>query len=101
MDFYVLADQDTVQGFRYAGIRGMAVSSPEQAAAELDRLGREQAEVIVITTEQTADTVREKVSAIRFGEALPLIVEIPGPEGASETAPSLLGMIREAVGIQF
>ncbi|MCK4375048.1 MAG: V-type ATP synthase subunit F [Candidatus Brocadiae bacterium] len=109
MDFYVVADEDTVAGFRYVGIPGVVVADAEQAAAELDRLARSQAELIVITTEQIADTVREKVSAIRFlvpsgaegREALPLIVEIPGPQGPSEKSPSLMKMIREAVGIRF
>jgi V/A-type H+-transporting ATPase subunit F len=101
VEFYVVGDEDTVQGFRYAGVRGAVVTTPEEAEAELDRLSARQAELIVITTEQIADTVRQKVNAIRFGERLPLIVEIPGPEGPSEATPSLLAMIREAVGITF
>ena len=101
MDFYVVADADTVVGFSYAGIAGAVVRTPAEAAAELDRLAQSQAELIVITTEQVADVVRDKINAIRFGEALPLIVEIPGPEGPSEKGPSLLKTIREAVGIKF
>lgn len=101
MDFYVVADEDTVVGFGYAGIPGVIVRDAQEAAAELDRLVGSQAELIVITTEQVADTVREKVNAIRFEEALPIIVEIPGPQGPSDKSPSLLRMIREAVGIKF
>ncbi len=101
MQFYVVADADTVQGFRYAGIEGRAVASPEEAGEELERLASEQAELIVITTEQIANAMREVVSRIRFSEELPLIVEIPGPEGPSEQSPSLLKMIREAIGIRF
>jgi len=101
MEFYVVADRDTVAGFRCIGIPGVAVESSREAEAELGRLAESRAELIVITTEQVADTVREKVNAIRFGEALPLIVELPGPEGPSEESPSLLKLIREAVGIRF
>ena len=100
MDFYVVADADTVQGFRYAGIGGVTVSDERQAAAELERLAADRAELIIITTEQVAEGVREIVDAIRFGEELPLIVEIPGPEGHAPGTPSLLNMIRQAVGIQ-
>ena len=101
MDFYVVADEDTVAGFRYVGIPGVVVRNATEAEAELDRLVRSEAELVVITTEQVANTVREKVNAIRFGEALPIMVEIPGPEGPSEESPSLLKIIREAVGIKF
>jgi len=101
LDFYVIADEDTVVGFRYAGVRGVTVSSPEQAAAELDRLVAQKAELIIITTERIAETVRDKIQAARFSEELPLIVEIPGPSGPAPDAPSLLDRIRGAVGIKF
>jgi len=101
MDFYVVADEDTVRGFGYAGVEGVVVHNAQEAAAELDRLARQQAELIIIVTETIADTVRDKINAIRYEEALPLVVEVPGPEGPSEKSPSLLRMIREAVGIRF
>jgi vacuolar-type H+-ATPase subunit F/Vma7 len=101
MDFFVIADRDTVTGFACSGVPGVAVQSAQEAAAELDRLARSRAERIVITTEQVADTIREKINAIRFGGALPLIVEVPGLAGPSPQAPSLLKLIQEAVGIKF
>ena len=101
MDFYVVADRDTVAGFRYAGVPGLIAESAEEARAELQRLADKDAQLIVITTEGIADSVRDTVNAIRYEGALPLIVEIPGPEGPSETATSLEQMIRDAVGIRF
>jgi vacuolar-type H+-ATPase subunit F/Vma7 len=100
MDFYVVADEDTVVGFRYAGVPGTIARSPAQAGAELDRMVKEQRKIIIITTEQIANTVREKINRIRTAEAFPLIVEIPGPLGPSAESPSLLKMIREAIGIK-
>lgn len=100
MDFYVVADEDTVVGFRYAGVPGVIVRTAGQAGAELDRLAAEQKKIIIVTTEQIANTVRDKITRIRSGEAFPLIVEIPGPQGPSEESPSLLKMIREAIGIK-
>ena len=101
MEFYVVADDDTVQGFRYASVSGLAVKDPQEAAAELDRLAQSRAELIVITTEQSGNAIRAKLNEIRFRGALPLIVESPGPEGPSEERPALLKMIREAVGIKL
>ena len=101
MDFYVVADEDTVAGFRHAGVGGTVVRTAEEAAAELDRLLAEHAQMIIITTEQTADRVRDKISRIRYAADLPLIVEIPGPDGPSPDSPSLMKMIREAAGIRL
>lgn len=101
MDFYVVADRDTVVGFRYVGVSGVVVDGPDEARAELERLRDQRAELIVITTERIAESVREEINALRYAEDLPLIVEIPGPEGPSTETPSLLRMIRDAVGIRF
>ena len=100
MDFYVVADEDTVAGFRYAGVEGIVARSPGKLGDVLDRMVEEGRQVILITTETLAESVREKVNAIRYGGAFPLIVEIPGPLGPSEEAPSLVKMIRDAVGIR-
>jgi vacuolar-type H+-ATPase subunit F/Vma7 len=77
------------------------VENAAQAAQQLDRLVERGEKAIIITTEQVANSVREKVNEIRFGGAFPLIVEVPGPGGPSEESPSLMRMIREAVGIKF
>ena len=101
MQFYVIADEDTVVGFRYAGVEGVIVRGPEEAAAALDRLVKDRAEMIVIITEHIADAIRDRINAIRFSEELPLVVEIPGREGAVEAEAALLRTIRDAVGIKF
>ena len=101
MDFYVVADEDTVVGFRYAGVAGTIVHTPGQAADELDRMVEQKSKTIIITTEQIGNTVREKINGIRAAMAFPLIVEIPGPLGPSPDSPSLLKMINEAIGIKF
>jgi len=101
MGFYVLADQDTVTGFRQVGIPGTIVRNEREAEEQLQRLNRQAGRDIIITTEQIANSVRETVNEIRFNERFPIIVEVPGPEGPSPESPSLLKMIREAVGIKF
>jgi len=97
----VVADEDTVQGFRYAGIAGAVARDGREAAAELDRLAKGGSALIIIVTEQVANWAPDKVREIRFTEELPLIVEIPGPEGPSEESRDLLRLIREAVGIKL
>ncbi len=101
MNVCVVADEDTVAGFRCAGVPGIVVRNAAQAERELERFHQQGAQIVLVTTEQIANSVREKVNEIRFGEAFPLVVEIPGREGPSEESPSLERMIREAVGISF
>jgi vacuolar-type H+-ATPase subunit F/Vma7 len=71
MPFHVVADEDTVIGFRHAGVEGTVVEKPEEAARELDRLAEEGGQTVVITTEQIANAIREKVNDIRYGGAFP------------------------------
>jgi len=101
MDFYVIGDEDTVLGFRYAGIPGRVVENAEEAAEALeDVTGRGEASIIIIT-EQVASSIRPRINELRFGTDLPLIAEIPGPEGPVEGRPTLLELIRQAVGVKF
>ena len=42
MNFYCVADEDTVRGFRLAGVEGRVVESPREAAsADCTEQGRE------------------------------------------------------------
>ena len=101
MDFYVIGDEDTVVGFRFAGVPGRVVRNAREAAEALRELTQDEREVITIVPEQVADMIREEINAVRFGESLPLVVEIPGPGGPREDAPSLLEMIGQAVGFKI
>lgn len=100
MRYYVIGDEDTVLGFRYAGVEGEVVSTSEEARQALARAGRLPDIGILIITDVVADTVRQEVNAVRFDRALPLVVEVPGPAGPSPLRRDLLSLIREAVGIR-
>ncbi len=100
MRYYVIGDEDTVLGFRYAGVEGEVVSGPEEAREALARATRLPDVGILIMTDVVADTIRREVNAVRFDRALPLVVEVPGPAGPSPQRRDLLALIREAVGIR-
>ena len=101
MGFYVIGDEDTVLGFKFAGIEGTVAHDGDEARQALDEVVQPGEQSVVIITERLAEDIRERINEIRFGAALPLIVEVPGPEGPSEEAPKLAELIREAVGIKF
>lgn len=100
MRYFVIGDEDTVLGFRYAGVDGRVVDDAAEARAAL-RHARATANIgTVLITQDVADMIRREVDDLRFDEELPLIAEIPGPAGPAADRRTLTEMIREAVGIR-
>lgn len=101
MKLVCIADEDTVRGFRLAGVAGQVAATAGQAAAALEQAAALADCGIVILTEQVADGIRGQVETIRLERDRPLIVEIPGPEGARPGRKSLRQFVQEAVGIRL
>jgi len=99
MKFYCIADEDTVRGFRLAGVPGQVVTTPQQAAEALSAAVAQAECGILILTQAVAAGIREQVDEIRLGREHPLIVEIPGPEGPLPGRKTLRRVVQEAVGI--
>jgi V/A-type H+-transporting ATPase subunit F len=98
--FYCIADEDTVRGFRLAGIAGQSVTTLDQAAAAVRQAVTQTEWGVIILTERLAASIRQQVEAIRMERDRPLIVEIPGPEGPLPGRKSLRQFVQEAVGIR-
>lgn len=101
MTFRCIADDDTVRGFRLAGVEGEIVATPAEAAAALDRAVGDGATGVVILTRDVANGIRERVRTLRRDFDRPLVVEIPGPLGGAEFAPDLARLVQAAVGIRL
>lgn len=100
MKYHVIGDDDTVLGFRFAGIRGQVVRTPDEAREALREATLRRDLGIVIITDSVADQIRDDVNQVRFSLDLPLLVEVPSPAGPSPKRADLLDLIREAVGIR-
>ncbi len=101
MRFFCIGDDDTVAGFRLAGVTSRAAATPEQAQAAIEEALRNADYGVVIITERLADGVRQLIETIRLERERPLIVEIPGPEGPSPGRRSLRQFVQEAVGMRI
>jgi len=99
MKYYCIADEDTVRGFRLAGVSGCVATAPADAATAIRQAVALPDVGIIILTEPVADVIRDQVDAIRLEREHPLIVEIPGPQGALPDRKGLLQSVRETVGI--
>jgi V/A-type H+-transporting ATPase subunit F len=97
--YFVIADEDTVLGFRCAGVPGTAVSSRAEALAAL-KSARDSEAGIAILTQEVAAMMQEEVDALRFGGGLPMVVEIPGARGPLAGRKSLSDVIRQAIGVR-
>ncbi len=100
MKFYCIADEDTVRGFRLAGVEGEVVTTPPQAAAALERAVARPDLGILILTDIVAAGIREQVDAVRT-RSRPLLVEIPGPAGPMPGRKTLRQFVQEAIGIRI
>ena len=101
MKFFCIGDEDTVRGFRLAGIAGEAATTQGQALRILEKVMCEPDWAIVILTSTVADLIRDRVEELRLERDCPLIVEIPGPEGQKSGSRSLRKFVQEAVGIRL
>jgi vacuolar-type H+-ATPase subunit F/Vma7 len=98
--FYCIGHEDTVRGFRLAGVDGQAVDTAAQAADALERVVARGDCAIIILTQRVADMIRAQVDLIRLERERPLLVEIPGPEGPLPGRKSLRELALSAVGVR-
>src|SRR3974390_1979668 len=99
MEFYCIADEETVRGFRLAGVPGQTVTTVAQAAAALQQAAARSGCGSGVLTETGAGGIREGVETLRRERDRPLVVEIPGPEGPLPGRKSLRRLAQEAVGM--
>ncbi|HOC00050.1 MAG TPA: V-type ATP synthase subunit F [Verrucomicrobiota bacterium] len=101
MKFYCIADEDTVRGFRLAGVEGRVVTSASEAAEALEATAADPEHGVVILTQQVAAAMRKLVDAFRLERDGPLLVEIPGREGPLAGRKTLRHLVHAAVGVRL
>ncbi len=101
MNLYCIADEDTVRGFRLAGVPGETAVDAAAAEEAVRRVVENPAIGILIVTDVVASEIRALVDRIRMERARPLITEIPGPEGPMPGHKTLQHLVQEAVGIHI
>jgi len=100
LKFYVIGDEETVLGFRLAGVLGEVVRTPEEAGQALEEAFQEENLGVIIIPERIASEIRHHVDRYMYKTTFPLIIEIPDRWGPMEDRGSVRDMIRTAVGIQ-
>ncbi len=103
MKVCVVADEDTVTGFRLAGVKvGHAVDTPEEAVEKIRELAQDKDVGIIIVTERIMEKIRGEVEAIIGERTFPLVVEVPDKGGKIEKkVDPLQELVRRAVGVEI
>lgn len=76
MTFFCIGDEDTVRGFRLAGVEGAAVNGAAEVSAALAGAVLRPDCGVILITRAAAALARDKVEEIRLECARPLVVEL-------------------------
>jgi len=100
-ELFLIGDEDTVLGFRFAGIRGH-IARNAQDARELFQKALHDSEVsVVVLTERVAESIRGELDAFIEKRDFPFVVEIADSTGPSPKRKSPSQIITEAIGISI
>ncbi len=101
MKVLVIGHPEAVLGFSLAGVEGEVAQNAEQANRAIDQALKSKDLGIVLVTKDVARMVGSRMDFLKLHSTVPLIVEIPGPEGVSPDEPSLSEMVLRAIGIKL
>lgn len=101
MKILVIGNQEAVLGFSLVGVRGTAVSTASEADKALDEALSTDDAGIILVTEDVAELIEVRMEQLKLRSTVPLVVEIPGPEGVRSDRPSLNEMVLSAIGVRL
>ncbi len=101
MKVLVIGHPEAVLGFSLAGLSGDAVRTVDEANVALDNALQTQDVGIVLVTQDVARMIQPRMDELKLHSTLPLIVEIPSPEGVPQGEPTLSEVVLRAIGIRL
>ena len=101
MKVLVIGHPDAVLGFSLAGVNGKAVTTAEDANQALDEAFAAKDVGIILVTQDVAGLIQTRMDDLKLHSTVPLVVEIPSPEGVSPDQPSLSEIVLRAIGIKL
>ena len=101
MRVLVIGHPEAVLGYSLAGIQGKVVSSAEEANQALDKALATPEIGIVLVTQDVGKLIEGRMDYLRLRSTIPLVVEIPGPEGVGPDQPSLSEIVLRAIGVKI
>lgn len=99
--YHIIGDQDTVLGYRFAGVSGDVVEDAAQAKTAFEAALGDPSVTVLLVTEAVEDMIPDIVMRHRMAAKPPylaVVQDIWGPRGGRK---SLQELINEAVGIRL
>ncbi len=101
MKVLVIGNPEAVRGFSLAGVRGQAATNVEEVNQALDNALATSDVGIILVTQDVSRLIEARMDQLKLRSTVPLVVEIPGPEGVSPDQPSLGDIVLRAIGIRI
>lgn len=101
MKVMVIGNQEAVRGFSLAGVNGKVASTAEEADQALDQALAAGDVGIILITQGVSKLIESRMDQLKLRSTVPLVVEIPGPEGVSPDTPTLGDVVLRAIGIKI
>ena len=100
MKMWVIGNPEAVLGFSLVGVGGRAASTAEEAGQALDAALAMEGMGAILVTQDAARLIGHRLDRLKLRSTVPLVVEIPSPEGAQTGEPSLREVVQRAIGIK-
>lgn len=101
MKVLVIGHPEAVLGYSLAGIQGKVASTAEEVNQALDQALAAPDTGIILVTQDVAKLIDPRMDYLRLRSTIPLVVEIPGPEGVGPDEPSLSDIVLRAIGVKI
>jgi V/A-type H+-transporting ATPase subunit F len=98
---YCIGDEDTVRGFRMAGVHGRVVTTPEDAVKAITETASRNDCALIVVTPDVAAGALETIQELRLERDRPLVVELPVRGRSVSGRKNLRQLAQEALGVQL
>ncbi|MCL2030433.1 MAG: V-type ATP synthase subunit F [Oscillospiraceae bacterium] len=99
--FVISGSDDTLQGFRLAGVGGVRAENRQQVRQALADCIADPDVGVVLITEALARLCPELIGELKLRSQQTLVVEIPDRHGTGRAPDSITRYIREAIGVKL
>ena len=102
MSYHIIGDKDTILGFRFAGITGDAVETPDEALEAFRRAISTHEPGILLLTEEVEEMLGDEATSHRLAVQPPFLAVVKSLNPTvRKPRKSLQSLIGEAVGIKL
>ena len=101
MKMLVIGHPEAVLGFSLVGVHGQEAVSAEEVNQALDDALAADDIGIILVTEEVGRMIKTRMDKLRLRSTVPLVVEIPGPQGMPPDQLSLSEVIMRAIGVKI